>query len=144
VISALHEPSTRRATSFSFAHGTCLFSALFVVRETRVTSKVLVTFRTGDSIARECARGVDKAVARRLVAGVRDVTCTCLVAPFTHVLSSHGTSKLSDHVIMSLDIIIKYIKYFSGVYLPLKYYVIAVATAVHNYLILPKVFLETD
>jgi len=47
-------------------------------------------------------------------------------------------------VIMLFDIIIQYIKSFSGFYLPFKNDVIAAQTAVDNYLILPKVFLEAD
>ena len=53
VISTRHSPSTCRKTSFSFVNGTFLFSSQFVVSETRVTSKVSVAIRTGDSIARE-------------------------------------------------------------------------------------------
>ena len=34
VNSERHDPAARRATSFSFAHGTFLFGALFVVSET--------------------------------------------------------------------------------------------------------------
>ena len=70
---------------------------------------------------------------------MRDVTCTCLVAPFTYVIFSHGSSTFSDDVIMSFDIIIQYIKSFSAVYLPLKNEVIAVQTSVENYLIHPKI-----
>jgi len=69
-----------------------------------------VAFGTGDSNVGERARRDGLAIATSLVAGVRDVTCGCLVAPSTHVLSSHGTSKIYNHVIMSFDIIIKYIK----------------------------------
>ena len=57
-----------------------------MVRETHVTSKVSIAFRTGYSKAREFARGTGHAIAIRLVAGVRDVTCTRFVAPFTHEL----------------------------------------------------------
>jgi len=90
------------------------------------------------------ARGAGHAVTTSLVAGVRDVTCTSLVAPFTYVHSCSGTSKYSDHVIMSFDFIIQYIKSSSGVYLPVKNDVITYQTVVNNYLIIPKVFLETD
>ena len=45
---------------------------------------------------------------------------------------------------MSFDIVIQYIKSFSGVYLPFKNYVIAVEPVVDNYLISWKVFLEKD
>ena len=66
------------------------------------------------------------------------------VATFTHVLSGHYAGKFSNHTILSFDIIIKYIKSFSEVYLPFKHDVIAAQTVVDNYLILPKVILETD
>jgi len=45
---------------------------------------------------------------------------------------------------MSFDIIVQYIKSFSGVYLPLKHNVITVQTVVDNYLMLPKLLLDTD
>jgi len=45
---------------------------------------------------------------------------------------------------MSFDIVIQYIKSFSGIYLPFKNDVIAVQPVVDNYLILWKVFLEKD
>ena len=83
-----------------------------MVRETCVTSKVPIPFCAGDSNARECARGTRHAVSTRLVAGVRDVSCTRFVAPLTHELSSHCPSKFSDHVIMPFDIVTQYIKYF--------------------------------
>ena len=113
-------------------------------REICVTSKVSIAFRTRDCNTRECARATGHAVAKHLVAGFLDVTCTCLLAHFTHELSSHVTCKTCDHVIMSFDIVIQYIKSFSGVHLPFKNDVFAAQTAVDNYLILPKVYLETD
>ena len=88
--------------------------------------------------------GACHTVATRLVAGVRDIISTRFVASFTHLPSSHGSSKINDHVIMSFDIIVKYIKSFRGVYLPFKHYILAAQTVVDNYLILPKVFLKTD
>ena len=42
VISERQDPSTRPATPLSFAHGTFMFSAPLVVRETRVASKVSI------------------------------------------------------------------------------------------------------
>jgi len=45
---------------------------------------------------------------------------------------------------MSFDIIIQYIKSFSEVYLPFKNDVIAVQPVADNYLIFPKMSLETD
>ena len=115
-----------------------------MVTRTIVTSKVPIAFRTEDYIARECARGAGHTVATRLVAGVRDNTCTRFVANFIYVSSIHGSSKKSDHVIMSFAIIVEYIKTFRGVYLPFKHDVFAAQTVVDNYLIFPKVFLETD
>jgi len=103
-----------------------------------------ITVVAGDSNVGERARRAGHEVATRLVADVRDVSCTCFVAPFTHVLSIHGTGKVNDHVIMSFDIIVLYIKSFSGVYLHFKHDFITVQTVVENYLILSKVFLETN
>ena len=40
------------------------------------------------------------------VAAVCDVPSTRFLAPFTHVIFSHGSSKDSDHVVLSFDIVI--------------------------------------
>ena len=47
-------------------------------------------------------------------------------------------------MIMSFDIIVRFIKSFIGVYLPFKHEVITVQTVVFNYLKLPKVFLKSN
>ena len=78
-----------------------------MVRETRVAFEMPVTFGARVAKLRERAQRASHAVATRLVAGVRDVTCTRFVARFTDVPSSRGSNKFSDHVIMSFDIIIK-------------------------------------
>ena len=69
---------------------------------------------------------------------------TYLVNNLLHAPSSYGSSRLSDHVILSFNIIVKYIKYFRGVYLHFKHDVIAAQTVVENYIILPNVFRKTD
>jgi len=67
---------------------------------------------------------------------VRSQACvTSLVHDLLHPLHvpySHGTSKFSDHVILSFDIIIQIIKSFNGVYLPFEHYVYTAQTAVNN------------
>ena len=88
-----------------------------MVVETRATPKMSIAAVAGDSKFGESAQRSGHAIGTRLVEDLRDVTSTCFVAPFTHVLSSHGTSKFCDHAIISFDIIVKYIKSFSGVYL---------------------------
>jgi len=88
--------------------------------------------------------GAGHTVATRLDAGVHDVICTRFFAPITHERFSRCPSKISDHVIMSFNIIVLHIKSFSGVYLPFKHDVITVQTVVNNYLTLPKVLLGTD
>jgi len=86
VLSVRHEPSTRRATQLSFAHGTFLLCALcFVVGETCAASKMPVTFGAGVPNIGERARRTDHAVATRLVTDVRDVTSTCYETTFKHV-----------------------------------------------------------
>jgi len=55
------------ATSLSFAEGTFLF----VFRETRVTSKVLIAFRTGESKVGEPAWAPGHAAATKHVATAR-------------------------------------------------------------------------
>jgi len=84
-----------------------------VVGEIRAASEMPVTFGAGLANMGERARRTGHAVATRLVAGVSDVTCTLFVAPFQHELSSHGTCKICDYVIMTFDIVIQYIKSFS-------------------------------
>jgi len=70
----------------------------------RTASEMSITFKAEDSDMRERARRAGREVATRLVADVRDDTSTCLVAPFTHVVSSHGSGKDSNHMICSFDI----------------------------------------
>ena len=115
-----------------------------MVIETRATSKMPIAFVAGDSNVGDRARRAGHAVATLLVADVRDVTSTCFVPPFPRVLSSHGTCKICDRVIMYFDIMVQYIKSFSAVYLPFKHDVVTVQTVIDNYLILPKVFLKSD
>jgi len=91
VISVRHDPSARRATSLSFAHGTFLFSAVFVVRETYVTSQMPVAFGTWEFERwRTRTEGLP---CNRYTSGrrLRDVSSKCFVAHFKHVPSSHGT-----------------------------------------------------
>jgi len=47
-------------------------------------------------------------------------------------------------VIMSFDIIVKYIGFFRGVYLSFEHYIFTTQSAIDHYLIRPKVFLESD
>jgi len=72
VISVRHEPSTCRETTFTFTHGTFLFSAPLMVGDTRAASKMPIAFGAGDSNVRERARRAGHAIATRLVADVRD------------------------------------------------------------------------
>jgi len=67
-----------------------------------------------------------------------------LLQPLHTYFFRHGTGKLCYDVIMSFDSIVKYIESFRGVYLSFEHYVFTAQTAVDDYLILPKVFLESD
>jgi len=108
VLRARNEPSTRGATSLTFAHGFSIGRALLlVVRITRPTSKMSVTLGAGDSNVRERARGNVHAIATRLIACVHDVTCTRLVTPLTDELSRHRPRKISDDVVMSFHVIVQ-------------------------------------
>jgi len=107
VISVRQGPSTRRTTPLTLTHGFSVQCALLVIVETRVACIVPIAFRTGNSNVGERARKAGHAVATRLVAGVRNVTSTCLVETFTRVLSSRGSSKVSDHMIMPFNFVIK-------------------------------------
>ena len=70
--------------------------------------------------------------------GVLDVAFTHLAASFIHLLFRHGISKVRYDVIMSFDLVVKYIESFRGVYPSFEHYVFTGQTAVDNYLILPK------
>ena len=103
-----HEPSTRRATPFTYAYRFFRCGAIpLLFGEKRVASKMSVPFDAGNSNFGDCARNAGHAVATRLVADVCDVTYTRLVATVTHLLSGRGSSKFSDHMIVSFSIIIK-------------------------------------
>jgi len=77
-----------------------------VVRETRGASKISVAVVAGDSDFRVRARRTGRAIATRLVTDVRDVTCTRLITPFTHILLGHGGRKIDNHVIMAFDVVV--------------------------------------
>jgi len=107
VVSALHEPSTRRATTLTLTYGTFLFSAPLVVVEKCGASKMPVAFGAAKSNVVELTRRAGHAIATRLFAELRDVDCTHFVTRVSYVLRSHGTSKFCDNVIMSFDIIVQ-------------------------------------
>jgi len=92
----------------------------------------------------ECARRTEHAIATRLGADVRDVAFTRLAASFTHVLFLPGTSKFRCDVIISFDLVVKYIESLRGAYLSFEHYVFTALTAVDDSLILPNMFLESD
>ena len=114
-----------------------------MVGETRAASEMPVTFGTGVVNVGERPLGAGHAVATHLIAGVHDVTSTRFVARFTHIPSSHGTCKISDYVIMSFDIVIEQINSFHRVDLLFEHYVFTAQTVIDNYLVLPKIFLES-
>jgi len=98
----------------------------------------------GDSNLRESARRNDHAMAARQVAEVRDVAFTLVAASIHTYFFRHGTGKFRYDVIMSFDLMVKYIESYRGVYLSFEHYVFTAQTAVDDYLILPKMFLESD
>ena len=144
VLFVRHEPSAYFATPLTFTHRFPIHCAQIVVRETRGVFNVPMTVVAWDSILRECARRTDHAIATRLVADVRDVAFTRLAASFTHVIFDHGTGKFRYDVIMSFDLVVKYIESFRGVYPSFEHYIFTALTALDDDLILPKVFLESD
>jgi len=107
VITAIYGPSSCRAKSFSFGNRRFVQCAVLVFVVARTTTEMSITFKRGDLKARKCERRVGHAVATRLVAGVRNVTCTRYVAPFTRIYSSRRSTKVNDQVTMSFDIVIK-------------------------------------
>ena len=76
---------------------------MLVVCETRGVAKMPVAVVAGDSDLRERARRTGRGIAKRLVTDLRDVTRTCLITTFTHILLGHGTRKVDNHVIMAFD-----------------------------------------
>ena len=77
-----------------------------MVRETRGVSKMSVAVVAGDSDLRERAQRTGRAIATRPVTDVRDVIPTRLITTFTHILLSHGSRKVDNHVIMVFDIVV--------------------------------------
>jgi len=84
-----------------------------VLDETRAASEMSVTFDAAIANKRKRARVASHAVATSLIAVVRDVTCTRIIARFKNVPSSRGSSKVRDHMIVSFDIIVQKINMFN-------------------------------
>ena len=76
VIFVRHDTSARRAIPLSFTYSYFLRGALLVVGEKRAASKMPVTFGTGVANMGERTSRAGHAVATRLIAVMRDVTCT--------------------------------------------------------------------
>ena len=112
VLLARHEQSARVATPLTFANRFHIRCAQLVVCQTRGVSKVPMVVVAGDWNLRECARWTDHAIATLLVADVGVVAFTSLAASFTSVLFRHGTVKIRYDVIMSFDLLVKYIESF--------------------------------
>jgi len=88
VISVLHDTSTCRTTQLTLTHGFFCPCSLLVVGETRATSKIPIAVFEGESNVGDGTRRAGHAFATCLVADVRDVICTCLVAPLhTNILA---------------------------------------------------------
>jgi len=83
-------------------------------------------------------------IATRLVGDMRDFAFTRHATSFTHILFRHGTGKFRYDVIISLDLVVKYIESFRGVYRSFEHFIVTAQTAVDDYIILPNVFLESD
>jgi len=144
VLFARHGQSARLATPLTYANRFPIRCAQLVVREIHGVSKVPMTVVAGDSNLRECARRTDHEIPTRPVADLRDVAFTSLAASFTLVLFRHGTGKIRYDMIMSFDLVVKYIESFRGVYLSFEHYIFTAQNSVVDYLILPKVFVESD
>ena len=56
----------------------------------------------------------------------------------------HRGKRKVRYEMMSFDLVGKYIESFRGIYLPFEHYIFTAQTTVDDYLILPKVFLESD
>jgi len=102
-----HVPSTRRATSFTFANGFILCRALLMVGETSLTSKMPVTYVAGETIAGERARRARHTIATGLCTYVCYITPATFMTFFTFVSFSHCTCTVGNHVIISFDIVVE-------------------------------------
>ena len=84
VIVVCNDPSACRTAPLPFTYRFLLRGELLVVHETRAASEIPVTFGADLANIRERAWRASHVVAKRLIAGVRDIAFTRFVARFTH------------------------------------------------------------
>jgi hypothetical protein len=104
MVSAGHEDPTRSAFTPAFTNGFLIRRTLFVVRETRLASKMSITLGVADSDGGESARGSRHTIATRLVTHVHNVLPRPVVTFFTYILFRQRTRYIHDHVIVLFDI----------------------------------------
>jgi hypothetical protein len=78
-----------------------------VVRETRWSPDMCITFGAGNSFVREGARGARHKITAGLVTARCGVSYARFVTFVVYVSLLHGTRQVCDHMIMSFDIIIE-------------------------------------
>jgi len=78
-----------------------------MVGETRPTSKMSVTFVAVDASVGESTRRASHAVAACLVADMCYISPSTFMTCITYVIFSHYACKVSNHVIMSFDIVVE-------------------------------------
>ena len=115
-----------------------------MVRETRLAPKMSITFGAGYSDGGEGARRPSHTIATLLVEDVCGITYAHFVKRFTHKSLRHLARYCYDQVMVSLDIILQYINFLSGVDLHLKPYVVTGQALIYSFLIVPKIFLISD
>ena len=114
VVFAYHNCSTRTATSLTLTYVSSLCRKFSVIIETNLASKMSIAFVRGESNTFKCARRTGHAFATRLMADELSVVSTTFVASLTDVLLHHAYRQVCDHVIVPIDIIVKYVMSLRG------------------------------
>ena len=91
-----------------------------------------VTFVAGETSVGERARRTGHAIAASLVTDVCYINPTTFVARLTDVSSCHSSRYVRDYVIMSIDIIIEYVKTFRRVNLTFEHYIVTTETSINK------------
>ena len=115
------ERSTYRATSLAFTNWLTHRGTLLVNVETRAAPKLSVTLGARNSDVWDGARRALHIDATRLVALECNVTCARFVASFTHIFH-HRACHISNHMIVSFEIIVQWVDSFNGVAQPFEKY----------------------
>jgi len=123
MVSALHEGPTLSTTSPALTDSFLVRRAMFVVRETRVTTVMTITPCARNSEFGEIARVARHTIATCLVTAMCGITRARFVTCITIILNRHRVRYIHDHVIVLFDVIVQQIEFLGGVELPFENYV---------------------